>query len=103
MEIGLFQLENLLHAQTRFLLLDLRRERSAVAADLVQIMEKAVALDAAQIENYLVKEKIHEEAPIVLVCENGQVSQAASSRLEKLGYRNIYVVERGIEGLLSDL
>jgi len=102
-EIGLFQIENLLYAQTRFLFLDLRREKTKVGPALEAVFAKAIPLAATAVENYLVQEKTPLPSPVVLVCEDGQTSQGVAARLEKLGYLNVYVVERGIEGLLSDL
>lgn len=104
MEIGLFQIENLVLTQTRFCLIDLRTlEPAADNPQLSRILAAAIKLNAKNVQDYLLQHKMAKDEPIILMCENGLASQALAVKLESSGYKNIYVVERGIEGLLSEL
>jgi rhodanese-related sulfurtransferase len=103
MEIGLFQLENLMHANARFCFLDLRAAAGEVPPALAAILVRAEKVGAAQVEDYL-KEKIPaKEAPVILLSEDGRSAQTLAAKLESAGYTNIYVVEGGVAGLLSEL
>jgi rhodanese-related sulfurtransferase len=102
-EIGLFQLENLIHSHIRFVLLDLRKQAEPLPEALAAISARCMRLSVKNLEEYLVGEKAHKEAPVILLCENGKSSSAVASQLESAGYTNIYVVEGGVEGLLSEL
>ena len=104
MDIGLFQLENLLYTHTRFCFLDLREAVAAVEnAALKPLIARAERVPAEKVEGHLNETQIAKEAPIVLLCENGRSSAAVSQRLEKSGYKNVYVVEGGVEALLLEL
>lgn len=102
MDIGLFQLENLIVTRTKFVFLDLR-ERVETSAELKSILNEAVRVATGEIEKYLKENQIPQAAPIVLLCEKGKASSKAARQLEALGYTQVYVVTRGEAGLLSEL
>lgn len=103
MEIGLFQLENLSLTRTQFCLLDLREERSPINASIDALLSKAAPSTPGQIEEKLQALRIDKGFPVVLICADGKISEKTARKLESSGYENIYVVARGIDGLLSEL
>ncbi|MGZ3722206.1 MAG: rhodanese-like domain-containing protein [Bdellovibrionales bacterium] len=103
MEIGLFQLENLIHSNIRFSFLDLRTEFKDLPPVLELVLSRALRLGVKSLEDYLKKENLIKDAPVILLSENGIAAQAASKRLEAAGYTNVYVIEGGVDGLLSEL
>ena len=104
MEIGLFQLENLFVSHARFCFLDLRSSPPAeVHPGLDKILTSAEKVADRKLEDHLTTQNVDKNTPVVLLCENGRVSSAAAGRLEKKGFCNIYVIEGGIQGLLSEL
>jgi rhodanese-related sulfurtransferase len=67
------------------------------------LLVKARQVPADQVEQTLQKEHIALDAPVVLLCENGENSAAVADRLEAIGYDQVYVVAGGVDGLLSEL
>lgn len=103
MELGLFQLENLFANPNRFLFLDLRTHHETLPLDLARLFEKAVAVAAGEVSAYLQKQNIAKEMPLILVCEEGRLSEKTAQALEASGYQQVYVVAGGVKGLLSEL
>ena len=101
MEIGLFQLENLLAIQNQFVFLDIRVKFEEWPTALKPVLRNAVHVD--QSRNYLATHKISKETPIILICENGEKSKTVARELELEGYQQTYIVVEGVLGLLSEL
>lgn len=101
MDIGLFQLENLLSIRNQFIFLDIRVKFEDWPRELKAILRSAVHVD--QSRNYLVMHKIPLETPIILIDENGERSKIEARELELTGYKQIYTVAEGVLGLLSEL
>jgi rhodanese-related sulfurtransferase len=101
MEIGLFQLENLILSRTQFTLLNLRTD-GALPPELADMLRSAVHVRSADVQAYLTEKKISLDYPVILMCEDGRASGAVAERLGQLGYKNVYVVEGGTEGLLRE-
>ncbi len=104
MEIGWFQLENLFLSRNLFYsVLDLRKDpRPTGRAHLDDLFLKAVKLGKEDPGTYLQKEKLSGIHPVILLCENGRRSEKAARQLEKLGFTQVYVLEGGEAGLLSE-
>jgi|SRR5665213_1242935 len=103
MEIGLFQLENLIHSHSRFNFFDLRENTKALPESLEAILARAIRLSVKTVEQYVKDQRFAKDAPLILVCENGQTSVRAAEKLEAEGFTNVYVIEGGVEGLVSEL
>lgn len=103
MEIGLFQLENLVHSRAQFLFLDVRETRPQVPPNLEQLLSSAIKVEVKEVANYLQKNLPNPQAPVILLSEDGKSAANLSSTLESAGYGNVYVIEGGVEGLLSEL
>src|SRR4051794_26992818 len=102
MEIGLFQLENLMHSNVQFCFLDI--SNSAVPdlpATLNAILSRAVKIKAGQVATYLKDKSPSKEAPVILLSEDGRSAQALAATLESASYTNIYVIEGGVAGLVA--
>lgn len=103
MEIGLFQLESLMLNPNMFLLIDMRADRGPAGPPLDPLLSRARHVVPEQLQSYLVAEKIPRERPLVLLCGDGRVSQAAASALEAAGFDQVYIVAGGLSGLLSEI
>jgi len=103
LEIGLFQLENLLLTRTGFCFLDLRGEGESTPAAVASMLSSAHRLLPADTTAYLQDHVQSKEHPIVLICADGRASQTMAQSLEASGYKQVYVVNRGVSGLLEDL
>jgi rhodanese-related sulfurtransferase len=103
MEIGLFQLENLMHSHVRFKLFDLRVKTQTLPDAIEAILSRGIRPSVKSVEEILKDEKADKTAPVILVCEAGRVSAQTAAQLEASGYQNVYVVEGGVAGLLSEL
>ena len=101
MEIGLFQLENLMVSRVQFYFLDLRESPVANPA-LATLLAQAIRVSASHVQEHLNKNQIGKDYPVVLLCEDGNVSSHVAHSLESAGFKNIYTVARGTSGLLSD-
>ena len=103
MEIGLFQLENLTISRSPFTLLDIRESRVELPKELENLLKSAHAVTAAAVLEFLEKKGGPKDQPILLLDESGRSSGVLAESLESAGYKNVYIVERGVEGLLSEL
>ena len=106
MEIGLFQLENLLISRSPFLFLDLRSvtelESASLPAELQNVVAGAVRIGPAEVLGHLKGLNHDLDRPLVLLSQDGSVSEQVAAQLEAGGYRNVYVVAGGVVGLLSE-
>ena len=103
MDIGLFQLENLIHSNIRFNFLDLRQSFKPIPPELELVVSRGIKLGATRARDYLTHEKLSKDSPVILLSEDGAFARTTSLELESLGYKNIYVIVDGVEGLLSEL
>jgi len=103
MEIGLFQLENLLHTPTSFLFLDLRPEQKELPPLIQNCLRRAIPVDPKGIPKKLEELKAPRNLPMVLICDDGQSSARAAEELFQQGHTQIYVVAGGTGGLLLEL
>ncbi len=102
-EIGFFQLENLILNQVRFFFFDIRVEKSPVGDEpLKSMLQSAVPLDANEVESYLRENSEEKSAPIVVMCETGEISFRLAKELNNRGYINVHVIESGFHGLVED-
>jgi rhodanese-related sulfurtransferase len=102
MEIALFQLENLLLTQSKFILLDLR-ETLESPPELGVMLKRAVRVSGLQVQSYLQDNAVGPDLPLILLCEQGRRSTEIAVALENHGFKNVYVVAGGVAGLLSEL
>jgi len=103
MEIGLFQLENLLYSRNMFLLIDLRPPGLSTPEALLGPLKSTQRLAPGQVEEFLETSRHLKERPLVLLCEDGTHSRRLAGKLEQKGYSNVCVVADGVVGLLSEV
>lgn len=102
-QIGLYQLENLLFARPSFRFLDVRLQPRPVSVPRVQnVLAHAAVVSSHQALNHLRNTDCRSDEPIVLLCEDGRLSQSVAASLEAAGFQQIYVVEGGLDGLIRD-
>ncbi len=103
MQIGLFQLENLVLTRTKFCFLDLRADLDrSVPEPLKNVLESIQPMLVNEVADRLQTLALAKEHPIVLLCTNGKTSKQVAQKLESLGYVNVYVIEGGVLGLLEE-
>jgi rhodanese-related sulfurtransferase len=103
MQIGAYQLRNLIQQNIGFQLLDLRQTQS--------VLEDPPWLKAAErlivrVAPSAVLEQIRGSAasasdPIVVMCEDGTQSLSAALVLQNHSYINVFVLEGGVRSLVS--
>lgn len=101
-EIGLFQLENLILSRTPFVFLNLSEiEESSGDVRLDSYLKNAEQVHEDRVGEHL--SSLDKQSPVVLLCENGERSEALALILEKQGFRNVYVIQGGVCGLRDEL
>lgn len=103
MQIGLFQLENLIISRAGFCFLDLGALSGEAPEGLQEVLEVSEKVHSEGVHEYLQTNSIEKTYPIVLMCKDGNQSGEIAKRLEASGYLNVYVVTRGVSGLLEEL
>jgi rhodanese-related sulfurtransferase len=102
-EIGLFQLENLVLTPARYCVVDLRAERGSTRPEVDRLLHKARHLTAEELLAQVKDGQIPSQLPVILVCQDGRLSKDIARRLESVGHQQVYVVAGGVFGLLSEL
>lgn len=101
--LGLYQLESLIHARPQFRFFDVRVRPQILSLPQVQaVMSHAVPVASQELPSYLTNHKIVKDEPIILVCEDGRLSRSLATKLYQDGYHQIYVVDGGVDALLSE-
>jgi rhodanese-related sulfurtransferase len=101
-EIGLFQLENLLISRSPFAFFDLREHAELLPEGLQRMVAGASPVSTSEVAGELKRLGHGFEKPVLLLCENGRASARVASELERAGFTNAYIVAGGVEGLLSE-
>src|SRR4051794_23031183 len=91
--LGLYQLENLIMARPSFRFFDVRMHPQSVTDVRVQaLLTQAIVVRKSELLNHLETIRVRPEEPIVLLCEDGRLSDSAASELEAAGYKQVYIV-----------
>lgn len=98
LKIGRYQLENLVGQGVRFLFVDLRseEERSAWTDPL---LAKAMPLSLSELQSNLTSNGVSPDAAIVLLSQDDTDAHTASLELEANGFKNVYIIRDGVNGL----
>ena len=104
MEIGFFQLENLVLSRTPFLFVDAREDRSVeLPKELAACVVHAEPVAGADLVMFLNKRAGSKDGAILVISETARSSEELRAKLEVEGYNNVYILAGGLEGLLSEL
>lgn len=109
-EISFYQLENLIMQRVPFKFLNLSEEQKLLQAfshlnsyysrflkdQLFTIENEEKTIEFVQTQNFSL------DMPMVLLCNEGSLSKKVAFELEKIGYKNVYVIASGIQQLLLD-
>lgn len=102
-QLGLYQLENLFIARPSFRFLDVRLQPRPVSVPRVQaILAHATVVPSSQVLTYLRNTKCGPDEPIVLLCEDGRLSSSVGMQLNEAGFKQIYLAENGLDGLIRE-
>lgn len=103
LEIGLFQLENLILMKSPFLFFNLAvGDYQIQDQKLLSYVQTASVMHKDRLSTHLKDQNVDQQYPIILLCEDGSSSLMASKELDGLGYSNVYVVEGGLAGLIAE-
>ena len=94
--VGEFQLGNLISNKVPFVYLYFGENKEGHDHPL---LSDAEACEADRVLETVESKVSDLEHPLVLVCEDGIISTDAASTLTVAGYRNVFVVEGGVNGL----
>jgi rhodanese-related sulfurtransferase len=101
--LGLYQIENLIMARPSFRFFDIRVRPQIVADARVQsILVHASVVRKSELMAYVENQHVRPDEPIILLCEDGRLSSTAATELEAAGFKQLYVVEGGLDGLLRE-
>jgi filamentous hemagglutinin family protein len=104
MEIGLFQLENLILTRTGFGFFDIRNSQeyqNELPPDVTRLLAASERIQIPEVTKRL--ETWDKSAPVVLICATGKTSAELAGQLEAAGHTNVYTVNRGVSGLVEEL
>ncbi len=101
MNIGRFQLENLLSAGVKFLFIDLRSEDERTSGAHA-LFSKAMPMAVDELKANLSQNQVPLDAPILLLDQNGLNSDRVAQELESLSFKNVYVIRGGAAQILSE-
>lgn len=101
--IGFFQLSNLVRNKVPFALyaLDLTLPQK-LQGPLSQMMQGVQFFASENFIENLLKIDLKLNHPIVLLCQNGKLSESMAEKLSELGYINVYSIKDGWENLSKD-
>jgi rhodanese-related sulfurtransferase len=104
-----YQLQNLQRNRVGFLFLDLSEKpvraelHSKVDAEMVdQLLIGKHSVKASEVLDFLKTQTAKSDSPVVLICETGAISIAVARVLQENSFINVFVIEGGVEGLLSN-
>jgi len=103
MEIGLFQLENLATTPSQYVFFDLRDERTPIHPEIDRVLIRSELSKPANVLPRLRELSVPPSIPVVLMSEDGVVALQLFATLEREGFEQVYVVDGGILGLLTEL
>lgn len=103
-KIGFYQFDNLIRNRIPFLLINLGQDISSWYESIFKqhLETQQRRIDSLEIDALLNTEKIPKEFPILLLCQNGKVSGKAAETLQKAGYSNVYLIDGGIQQMMTD-
>ncbi len=92
-----FQLENLLSQQAPFIAYCLLSEEGAGKRFSAALARAKVKFSPEISLKQIVSENSDREYPVILICRTGWKSNWLAHRLENRGYKNIFVLEGGLQ------
>lgn len=109
-EISFYQLENLILQRVPFHFINIANEEALLSCFihinpyfqkfLKDQLRTVASLEKAQ---ELIKEnQFSIDTPLVLICENGEISKKLAEELEQKAFKNVYVIAGGLKQLISD-
>lgn len=84
--------EKLLKETKGTIVIDVRNNSEYIASHL----ENAINIPSRELNEHLNELEIYKDKTIILYCQSGHRSKMVALQLEALGYKNLYVIEGGI-------
>lgn len=99
--IGLFQLKNLLKNEIPFTYLFVGDEEQLKSVEL-DVLKLAVAVQENSVIEHISQRASDKLSPILITCQTGTISMRVAEKLTQLSYRNVYIVDGGVDQLKTE-
>jgi rhodanese-related sulfurtransferase len=103
-KIGYYQFDNLVKNRIPFMFINMGEDVSSWYQSIyklhIQTYQILTTLDQA--ETLLIEKQIPKDFAILLLCQNGKQSENFTGYLERNGYTNVYLVDGGIQQMMTD-
>ena len=100
LQIGVYQLRNLVQQKVLFQMLDLRHGKSLLESS--ELLKNAIKVSGQDVLEHVRKTGLAVHDHIVLICEDGTESLLRAQALENQGYINVFVLDGGVRTLVDN-
>lgn len=102
--LNYFQLDNLIRTRTSFIFLTINVDLAPWYGPLerMHLQNFEVKTTEQSALNDLNERKVPKDFAVVVLCETGDISKKIAPALEAEGYKNIYYIGEGYQGLLKE-
>ena len=97
MTVNADQFKGLMSSGAPFVLIDLREESSR------PVINRARKMGSAEAVNHVQTNKMDLAQPIVILCDDGDVSMKVAEELDERGYINVVVLEGGNKVIANEI
>lgn len=103
-KIGFYQFDNLVKNRIPFMFINMGEDISGWYQSIykIHIERHQILTTLDQAENLLHEKQIPKDFAILLLCQNGKQSENFTDYLERNGYTNVYLVDGGIQQMMTD-
>ena len=103
-KINFFQLDNLIRNRVPFVLLNLGPSLKELYTSVYKLHVEAneVLTDIEKVIVVLADKKAAKDAPLLLICQDGEKSAALFTDLQSQGYTNVYLIDGGYQQLMTE-
>jgi len=103
-KISFYQFDNLVKNRIPFMFINMGADISNWYQSIykIHIERHQILTTLDQAENILNEKKIPKDFAILLLCQNGKQSENFTGYLERQGYTNVYLVDGGIQQMMTD-
>lgn len=103
-KINFFQLDNLIRNRIPFILLNLGPSLKELYSSVYKLHVEAneVLTDFEKVMDVLAEKKAPKDAPLLLICQDGEKSAALFKDLQAKAYTNVYLIDGGYQQLMTE-
>jgi rhodanese-related sulfurtransferase len=103
-KIGFFQLDNLITNRVPFMFYNMAPSLQDwyKSVSRMHVENHEQKLDAEAIEGDLMRKRVPKDYAIILLCQDGQISDKIAQKLVQDAYTNVYVVDGGYQQMMTE-